>query len=84
MLMAIILICSVAIAPDLRACSVSNARAVIRVPEEFMNPITCFMHGQAYLAETSIVQDLGNDDRIKIICERREIIDAAIPRLTTK
>jgi hypothetical protein len=80
MLTAIILICSVAITPDLGACNVSNAVTVTRVPADFANPVTCFMHGQAYLAETSIGQDLGKDDRVKIICDRREPIDASIRR----
>jgi hypothetical protein len=84
MLTAVILVCSVAMTPDLQGCGVSNAVAVTRVPAEFANPVTCFMHGQAYLAETSIGQDLGNDDRIKIICERRERIDASIRKSTTK
>jgi hypothetical protein len=84
MLTAIILVCSVAITPDLGACSVNNAVAVTRVPAEFASPITCFMHGQAYLAETSIGQSLGNDDRVKIICARRETIDASIRGLTIK
>jgi hypothetical protein len=77
MLTAIILVCSIAITPDLQTCGISNARAVARVPDEFANPITCFMHGQAYLAETSIGRDLSTDDRIKIICEPRKDIDAS-------
>jgi hypothetical protein len=81
MLTAIILICSVAITPDLGACNVNNAVAVTRVPADFANPVTCFMHGQAYLAETSIGQDLGKDDRVKIICDRHEAIDASIRRV---
>jgi hypothetical protein len=65
-------VCSVAITPNLRDCIVDNAIAVTRVPAEFASPVTCFMQGQAYLAETSIGQDLGNDDRVKVICDRRE------------
>lgn len=80
MLTAIILICSVAITPDLGACNVNNAVTVTRLPDDFASPVTCFMHGQAYLAETSIGQDLGKDDRVKIICDRRETIDASIRR----
>jgi hypothetical protein len=41
---------------------------VIRVPDEFNNPVTCFLRAQAYLAETSIGQELGSEDRVKIIC----------------
>jgi hypothetical protein len=47
--------------PDLRDCSRANAAAVMRVPAEFGNPTTCLMHAQAYLAETSIGQELGTD-----------------------
>jgi hypothetical protein len=78
MLTAVILVCSVAITPDLRDCTIDNAIAVTRVPAQFASPVTCFMQGQAYLAETSIGQDLGNDDRVKVICDRREKIDASV------
>jgi len=54
----------------LEKCTRKNAAAEIRVPAEFGNPITCLMHAQAYLAETSIGQDLGSNDRVKIICVR--------------
>ena len=40
------------------------------VPEQFGNPVTCFMHGQAYLAETSIGQEIGEDERVKVVCVR--------------
>jgi hypothetical protein len=40
----------------------------MRVPTKFGNPAICFMHGQAYLAETSIGQTLSNDDQVKIVC----------------
>src|SRR5215831_1887168 len=72
MLTALVLICSVALTPDLRDCSRANAVAVMRVPAEFGNPATCFMHGQAYLADTSIGQELGDDERVKVVCARSE------------
>ena len=84
MLTALILICSAAAIPDLGDCTRDNATAVMRVPAEFGNPATCFMRGQAYLAETSIGQELGDNDRIKVVCARTQTIDASIPRLTTK
>ena len=84
MLTALILICSAAVTPDLRDCTPDNATAVMRVPAEFRNPATCFMHGQAYLAETSIGQELGDNDRIKVVCARTKTIDASIPPPTTK
>jgi len=69
-LTALILVCSLAATPDLAACDRSNATHSVRVPEEFANPVTCFMHGQAYLAETSVGQDVTADERIKIVCVR--------------
>jgi hypothetical protein len=69
-LTALILVCSLAATPDISACDKSNAIHTLRVPEEFANPVTCFMHGQAYLAETSIGQDVTSDERIKVMCVR--------------
>jgi hypothetical protein len=83
MLAALVLICSVAITPDLRDCTRANATAVMRVPADFGNPATCFVHGQAYLAQTSIGQELGDDERVKVVCARSEMIDASIRRLGT-
>jgi hypothetical protein len=68
MLTAIVLVCSLALTPDLHDCNQSNATDVMRVPEEFGNPATCFMHGQAYLAGISIGRDLADDERVKVSC----------------
>ena len=84
MLTALVLICSVAVTPDLRDCNRANATAVMRVPAEFGHPAACFMHGQAYLAETSIGQELGDNDRVKVVCARSESVDAAIRAPTTR
>jgi len=54
MLTALILVCSLASAPDLGACTEDTALTVVRDPETFTSSITCLMHGQAYLAETAI------------------------------
>ena len=78
MLTALVLICSVAVTPDLGDCTRLNATAVIRVPAEFGHPAQCFMQGQAYLAETSIGQEIGDNDRVKIVCVRSETADASI------
>ena len=78
MLTALILICSTAFS-DLGECTHDNAIAVVRVPSEFGNPVTCFMQAQAYLAATSIGQDLGANDRVKIICVRSETVAASKP-----
>src|SRR5262245_38018884 len=82
MLTALVLICSVAVTPDLRDCTRYNATAVMRLPAEFANPATCFIQGQAYLAGTSIGRELGDNDRVKIVCARSEMVGASIPRLT--
>ena len=84
MLTALVLICSATNTPDLRDCSRDNARVVMRVPAEFGNPATCFSRGQAYLAESSIGQELADDDRIKVVCARNETIDASIPSLMAR
>ena len=79
MLTALILICSISVTPDIGDCSRDNAMDVMRVPTEFANPITCFLHGQAYLAETSLAQDLRDTDRIKIVCARSQSVAAKAP-----
>jgi hypothetical protein len=56
------------------------AAAEMRVPTEFENPITCLMHAQTHLAETSIGQDLSSNDRVKIICVRTETAAASMQR----
>jgi hypothetical protein len=71
LLTAMILICSLTANSDLAACNQTNAVTVISVPEAYGNPATCFMHGQAYLAETSLGRDLTPDEHIKVICARR-------------
>jgi hypothetical protein len=70
MLTALVLVCSLAVTPDLRECSRDNAVHVLQVPEEFALPATCAMRGQAFLAGTSIGQELANDERVKVMCVR--------------
>jgi hypothetical protein len=70
MLTALILICSIQTTPDIRACTRDNAVDAMRVPESFANPVTCFMHGQAYLAETALGRDISQDERVKVVCVR--------------
>ena len=70
MLTALVLICSLATTPDLRGCTRDNAVDAIRVPESFGNPATCLMHSQAYLAETALGRDLGENERVKVVCVR--------------
>jgi hypothetical protein len=80
MLTALILICSATTTPDIRDCSRENAATVMRVPADFGNPLTCFMQGQAYLAETSIGQALSEDDLVRVMCAPTKTVDASIPR----
>ena len=77
MLMALVLVCSLQVTPDLVDCSRTNAVSVMRVPEEFGNPVTCFLHGQAYLAGTSIGSDLAENERVKVICARTQRVGEA-------
>jgi hypothetical protein len=84
MLAALVLICSIAITPDLRDCTRDNAASVMVLPVQSGNPATCFMHGQAYLAQASIRQELGVNDRVKVICIRSEAVDASVPQLRAK
>jgi hypothetical protein len=78
MLTALVLICSVTAAADSQDCTRSNANTVMRVPAEFGNPATCFMHAQAYLAGSSIGRDLDADERVKIVCVRSETVAVAV------
>jgi hypothetical protein len=70
MLTALILVCSLTLTPDLQECSRDNAVHVLQVPEEFALPAMCAMRGQAFIAETSIGQELANNERIKVMCVR--------------
>jgi hypothetical protein len=76
MLTAMILICSLATTPDLQSCTRETAVDTMRVPEAFANPATCFMHGQAYLAETSIGRELTENERVKVVCVRTTALPA--------
>jgi len=79
MLTALILVCSLASVPDLAACTADNALEVIRNPETFVSPITCFVHGQTYLADTAIGRDLSENEAVKVICARTRITAAPSP-----
>jgi hypothetical protein len=58
MLTALILVCSLATSPDLCGYTRDNALDVLQVPETFASPVTCLMHGQAYLANTAAGRDI--------------------------
>lgn len=71
MLTAIILICSLAITPNLSDCNTDNAVSVTSIEEPSGNPVMCFMHGQAYIAETEIGRNLTKDERVKVVCAQK-------------
>lgn len=68
MLKALILVCSLAQTPDLAACNEENALYVMRFSPEVTSPSACVLRGQAYLAGTSLVDGLTENERIKVIC----------------
>ena len=70
MLMALILVCSLATVPNLSDCTRDNALDVVYVPTTFASPVTCLMHGQAYVADSSIGRDLLQNEGVKVICVR--------------
>jgi hypothetical protein len=70
MLTALILVCSLATGPDLRGCTRDNALDVLQVPETFASPVTCLMHGQAYLANTAAGRDPAPHEAVKVVCVR--------------
>jgi hypothetical protein len=70
MLTALILVCSLATLPDLRGCTRDNALDVLQVPEAFASPVTCLMHGQAYLANTAAGRDPAPNEAVKVVCVR--------------
>ena len=77
MLTALILICSLATTPDIRDCSRTNAVDVMVMPVSSGNPATCFMHGQAYLASTDMGRNLADNERVKVVCVRKELAESA-------
>ena len=49
----------------------------MHLPAEFASPVTCFMHGQAYLAETSLRRQPEDGDQVKVVCTRSKTIAAS-------
>ncbi|HEX7966960.1 MAG TPA: hypothetical protein VF502_01980 [Stellaceae bacterium] len=68
MLTALVLVCSLAVTPDLSGCNRDNAVDAMRVPDQFASPATCLFMGQAYLAQTEIGRDLSENERVKVVC----------------
>jgi hypothetical protein len=84
MLTAVVLVCSLASVSDLSACTRDNALEVLRVPATFVTPVACLIHGQAYLADTSIGRDLAQNEAIKIICVRSKAAENTSPAWPAK
>jgi hypothetical protein len=82
MLSALILVCSLTSIPDLSACNEQNALQVVRDPEAFVSPVACFVHGQAYLAETALGRDLGEGEVVKIVCTHSRTAGGPLPATT--
>ena len=53
----------------------------MRVPDEFSNPVTCLMQGQAYLAGTAIGQELAAQERVKVECSRAQTAGYPLARV---
>ena len=70
MLTALVLIYAAEAATEAHDGTRSNENPVMRVPAEFGNPATCFMHAQAYLAGSSIGRELDANERVRIVCVR--------------
>ena len=77
MLTALILICSLSSVPVGAACTEQNAVQVLRSPETFASPVTCLMHGQAYLANSALSRDLEDGETVKVICKPNRLV--AVP-----
>ena len=70
MLTALVLVCSIAVTPNLRACDQTNARVVMRAPEVYASAAACAHAGQTYIAGTAVGRALGPNDRVKVVCAR--------------
>lgn len=70
MLTALILVCSLATVPNLGDCTRDNALDVVYVPVTFVSPVTCLMHGQAYLADSEMGRNLASNEAVKVVCAR--------------
>ncbi len=71
MLTVLVLVCSVSVTPDyLQNCDRNNAVQVMQLPEQIASPSMCAMRGQAYLAGTTLGQELAENERVKVLCIR--------------
>jgi hypothetical protein len=65
----LVLVCSMSVTPDyLRNCDRNNAVQVMQLPEPIASPAMRAMRGQAYLAGTTLGQELADNERVKVLC----------------
>jgi len=65
MLTALVLICSAAVTPDVRDCNARQCDGGHACASQVWKPWPhASLHGQAYLAETSIGEELGDSERV--------------------
>jgi len=64
----LILICSLAVTPDLRQCNRDNAVDVLQVPGQIESAGMCGFQGQAYVAGATVGQSLAENETIKVLC----------------
>jgi hypothetical protein len=76
MLTAMVLICAISGPMDLAHCNRDTALDVILVPDSFANPVTCFLHGQAYVAQAMGSRMLAAGDQLKVVCAPVDIARA--------
>jgi len=77
MMTASILVCSIMTVSNLGDCTRDNALDIMYVPTTFASPVSCLMHAQAYLADSSIGRDLQQNEGVKVMCVRGNRIDKA-------
>jgi hypothetical protein len=65
---------------DMGDCTRDNALDVVYVPTTFGSLVSCLMHAQAYVADSSIGRDLQQNEGLKVVCVRGNSIDKAESR----
>jgi hypothetical protein len=80
MMTALILVCSITTVSNMGDCTRDDALDIVYVPTTFASPVSCLMHAQAYLANSSIGRDLQQNEGVKVMCVRGNRIDKAESR----
>jgi hypothetical protein len=66
-----VLLCALAMTPNVGECGEKNAIAVIRVPMRFADPVQCLVQSQ-FFAAASVTPDENNVTKIMCTPERDE------------